>query len=83
MKGCYVVTRHICLGILNGPATGDAMANVVIDGYSTIVNLSKFIPARFIGSGVRRRYRVDTEQIQLLQIVYVVSIFIATMITIT
>ncbi|GKF69595.1 putative oxidoreductase TDA3, partial [Tanacetum coccineum] len=39
MKGCYVVKGHIRWGILNGPATGAAMAELVIDGHSTIVDL--------------------------------------------
>lgn len=55
MKGCYLATGHSCWGILNGPATGAAMAELVIDGHSTIVDLSKFSPARFVGGGVRRR----------------------------
>ncbi|GJX84003.1 putative oxidoreductase TDA3 [Tanacetum coccineum] len=55
MKGCYVATGHNCWGILNGPATGAAMAELVIDGHSTIVDLSKFSPARFVEGGVRRR----------------------------
>ena len=45
MKGCYVATGHSCWGILNGLATRAAMAELVIDGHSTIVDLSKFSPA--------------------------------------
>lgn len=48
MKGCYVATGHSCWGILNGPATGAAMADLLIDGCSTIVDLTKFSPARFV-----------------------------------
>ncbi|KAL5064017.1 hypothetical protein RYX36_025754 [Vicia faba] len=36
-------------GILNGPATGAAVAELVLDGHSTIVDLEKFSPARFAG----------------------------------
>lgn len=50
IKGCYVATGHSCWGILNGPATGAAMAELVMDGCSTIVDLTPFSPARF---GVR------------------------------
>ncbi|XP_076918054.1 D-amino-acid oxidase-like [Bidens hawaiensis] len=49
MKGCYVATGHSCWGILNGPATGAAMAELVMDGCSTIVDLTRFSPARFVG----------------------------------
>ena len=55
LKGCYVATGHSCEGILNGSATGAAMAELVIDGHSTTVDLSKFSLARFVGGGVRRR----------------------------
>ncbi|KAI3813382.1 hypothetical protein L1987_18104 [Smallanthus sonchifolius] len=49
MKRCYVATGHSCWGILNGPATGAAMAELVMDGCSTIVDLTRFSPARFVG----------------------------------
>lgn len=49
VKGCYVATGHSCWGILNGPATGAAMAELVFDGRASIVDLSKFSPARFVG----------------------------------
>ncbi|XP_002306237.2 putative oxidoreductase TDA3 [Populus trichocarpa] len=52
VKGCYVATGHNCWGILNGPATGAAMAELIVDGQSTIVDLAQFSPARFVG---RRR----------------------------
>ncbi|KAL6222631.1 hypothetical protein ACLB2K_006023 [Fragaria x ananassa] len=49
IKGCYVATGHNCWGILNGPATGAAMAELVLDGQASIVDLSLFSPARFVG----------------------------------
>ncbi|KAF9681766.1 hypothetical protein SADUNF_Sadunf05G0036900 [Salix dunnii] len=52
VKGCYVATGHNCWGILNGPATGAAMAELIVDGQSTVVDLARFNPARFVG---RRR----------------------------
>ncbi|KAG4175971.1 hypothetical protein ERO13_A11G220300v2 [Gossypium hirsutum] len=55
MKGCYVATGHSCWGILNGPATGAAVAELVLEGRATIVDLSRFSPARFVG---RRRVKV-------------------------
>ena len=54
VKGCYVATGHSCWGILNGPATGSAMAELVIDGHSSMVDLKPFSPARF--SGRRKAY---------------------------
>ncbi|KAJ8568900.1 hypothetical protein K7X08_032597 [Anisodus acutangulus] len=47
IKGCYVATGHSCWGILNGPATGAAMAELILDGHASIVDLSRFNPARF------------------------------------
>ena len=55
VKGCYVATGHSCWGILNGPATGAAVAELVLDGRASIVDLSRFSPARFVG---RRRVKV-------------------------
>lgn len=48
VQGCYVATGHSCWGILNGPATGAAMSELVLDGRASIVDLSPFSPARFV-----------------------------------
>ncbi|KAE8722386.1 microtubule-associated protein RP/EB family member 1-like [Hibiscus syriacus] len=48
VKGCYVATGHSCWGILNGPATGAALADLVLEGRAAIVDLSPFSPARFV-----------------------------------
>ncbi|THG20401.1 putative oxidoreductase C1F5.03c [Camellia sinensis] len=53
VKGRYVATGHNCWGILNGPATGAAVAELVVDGCSSIVDLSPFSPARFMGGRKR------------------------------
>lgn len=55
VKGCYVATGHSCWGILNGPATGAAIAELVMDGRATIVDVSRFSPARFAGGRTGRR----------------------------
>ncbi|KAK6151223.1 hypothetical protein DH2020_016155 [Rehmannia glutinosa] len=47
VKGCYVATGHSCWGILNGPATGAAVSELVLDGHASVVDLSRFSPARF------------------------------------
>ena len=38
---------HSCWGILNGPATGKAMAELITTGKATCVDLAAFDPARF------------------------------------
>ncbi|GFP96097.1 putative oxidoreductase c1f5.03c [Phtheirospermum japonicum] len=47
-KGCYVATGHSCWGILNGPATGAGVSELVMDGRASIVDLSRFSPVRFL-----------------------------------
>ncbi|KAK7263192.1 hypothetical protein RJT34_30778 [Clitoria ternatea] len=48
IKGCYVATGHSCWGILNAPATGAAVADLILHGSSTILDLKRFSPARFL-----------------------------------
>ncbi|EOA13464.1 hypothetical protein CARUB_v10026507mg [Capsella rubella] len=55
IKGCYVATGHSCWGILNGPATGAALAELIVDGVATSVDISRFSPSRFS----KRRGRVQ------------------------
>lgn len=55
VKGCYVATGHSCWGILNGPATGATLAELVLDGRTAVVNLTPFSPARFLSSSRRPR----------------------------
>lgn len=47
-KNCYIATGHSCWGILNGPATGASLAELILEGRSTTVNLEPFNPARFL-----------------------------------
>jgi glycine/D-amino acid oxidase-like deaminating enzyme len=42
----YVATGHSVCGILNAPATGEAMAELILDGEARTVDLSPFDPAR-------------------------------------
>ena len=44
--GAYVATGHNCWGMLNAPASGKAMAELLCDGASSSVDLSPFDPAR-------------------------------------
>lgn len=52
-EGVYVASGHSCWGILNGPATGEAMAQLISQGKST-TSLAAFDPARFVTAGRRR-----------------------------
>ena len=45
--GAYVATGAGCWGILCGPATGLAMAELLMDGKASSVDLSPFDPRRF------------------------------------
>ena len=42
----YVATGHSVWGILNAPATGEAMAELIADGRARSVDLSPFDPSR-------------------------------------
>lgn len=42
VKGAFIAAGHGCWGILNGPATGEAMADLIIKGKATHVNLEVF-----------------------------------------
>uniref|UniRef100_A0A0D9WVL8 FAD dependent oxidoreductase domain-containing protein n=1 Tax=Leersia perrieri TaxID=77586 RepID=A0A0D9WVL8_9ORYZ len=54
VKGCYVATGHNCWGILNAPATGAALAELILDGEAKIVDLAPFSPARFLKKRKKR-----------------------------
>jgi glycine/D-amino acid oxidase-like deaminating enzyme len=56
LAGAYVATGHSVWGILNAPATGEAIANLIVDGSPGAVELSAFDPGRFSGArGVGQR----------------------------
>ncbi len=46
IAGAYVATGHNCWGILNAPASGEAMAELIADGAAHSVDLAPFDPAR-------------------------------------
>jgi glycine/D-amino acid oxidase-like deaminating enzyme len=46
LAGAYVATGHSVWGILNAPATGEAMAELIVEGAARSVDLSPFDPAR-------------------------------------
>ena len=43
----YIAAGHYCWGILNGPATGKGLAELIIKGQSSI-DLSPFDPVNFL-----------------------------------
>ena len=46
VQGAYVATGHSVWGILNAPATGEAMAELITDGAAHSVDLAPFDPGR-------------------------------------
>ncbi|HWB52099.1 MAG TPA: FAD-dependent oxidoreductase [Stellaceae bacterium] len=44
--GAYIATGHSVWGILNAPATGEAVAELVLDGAARTVDLAPFDPGR-------------------------------------
>jgi glycine/D-amino acid oxidase-like deaminating enzyme len=46
IAGAYVATGHSVWGILNAPATGEAIAELITEGTAHTVDLSPFDPAR-------------------------------------
>ena len=44
--GAYVATGHNVWGMLNGPATGEAMAELIVDGGRTTIDIGPFDPGR-------------------------------------
>ena len=46
IAGAYVATGHSVWGILNAPATGEAMAELIVDGAARSIDLRPFAPGR-------------------------------------
>ncbi len=46
VAGAYIATGHSVWGMLNGPATGEAMAEMIVDGAAAAVDIAPFDPAR-------------------------------------
>jgi glycine/D-amino acid oxidase-like deaminating enzyme len=46
VQGAYVATGHSVWGILNAPATGEAVVELVTEGATRTLDLSPFDPAR-------------------------------------
>jgi glycine/D-amino acid oxidase-like deaminating enzyme len=54
VTGTYIATGHSCWGILNAPASGLAMAELIVDGHAHSVDLSPFAPQRALPHGLLR-----------------------------
>jgi glycine/D-amino acid oxidase-like deaminating enzyme len=48
VEGAYVATGHSVWGILNAPASGLAMAELILEGAAASVDLTPFAPGRFM-----------------------------------
>jgi glycine/D-amino acid oxidase-like deaminating enzyme len=46
IDGAYVATGHSVWGMLNAPATGEAMSELILDGAAHHVDLAPFAPGR-------------------------------------
>jgi glycine/D-amino acid oxidase-like deaminating enzyme len=46
IAGAYVATGHSVWGVLNGPATGEALAELIVDGAAHSTDLRPFDPGR-------------------------------------
>src|SRR5215468_6241277 len=46
IEGAYVATGHSVWGMLNAPATGEAMSELIMDGAARRVDLAPFAPGR-------------------------------------
>ena len=46
IENAYVATGHNVWGILNAPATGEAIAELIVDGEGHTVDLTAFDPGR-------------------------------------
>jgi glycine/D-amino acid oxidase-like deaminating enzyme len=53
VSGAYLACGHNCWGITWAPVTGKAMAELLVDGAATCVDLAPFTPERFMPRGAR------------------------------
>ena len=54
VSGAYVATGHGPWGMLNAPATGRALAELIVDGVARSVDLGPFDPARLPTARIHR-----------------------------
>ena len=68
VTAAYVATGHSVWGILNAPATGEAMAELIVDGAARTLDLSRFHPGRLAPLDPARLERNAAPGSQPLQI---------------
>ena len=54
VSGAYIATGHSCWGILNAPASGLSMAELIVDGQAHSVDLTPFAPQRALPHSLPR-----------------------------
>jgi glycine/D-amino acid oxidase-like deaminating enzyme len=54
VSGAYIATGHSCWGILNAPASGLSMAELIVDGCARSVDLTSFAPQRALPHSLAR-----------------------------
>ncbi|MEM7045239.1 MAG: FAD-binding oxidoreductase, partial [Pseudomonadota bacterium] len=59
IEGAYIATGHSVWGMLNAPASGEAMTGLILGGRSRSVDTSPFEPSRFPGA---RSWRPETSR---------------------
>ena len=55
VEGGYVAAGHSVWGILNAPATGEAIADLILDGAPRTLDLSPFAPTRLAAASPAKR----------------------------
>lgn len=55
ISGAYISAGHNCWGILWGPVTGLLMAELLVDGKASTVDIDPFSPTRFMQRAGRSR----------------------------
>jgi len=53
LDDAYIATGHSVWGILNAPATGEAMSELILDGTARNVDISPFVPKAGCGDAQR------------------------------
>ena len=61
VAGAYVATGHSVWGILNAPATGEALAELITEGTARTIDLSPFDPGRLPPLGPARLRRISKD----------------------
>jgi glycine/D-amino acid oxidase-like deaminating enzyme len=57
IDGAYIATGHSCWGILNAPASGLALAELIVDGVAGSVDLTPYDPRRALSRAALSAYR--------------------------